>query len=157
MARRHAGLQRRDLSIGAVGCVTDADQLHEGQERGRFGAVSSIRINALVLADSHRSVLGRGSDIAPLALAIGLSIHWPVIGWSHERTAIYTAHALVRAVVVFAIWIVLPDQRYTTLPLAVAIVLTSSFSSRLRGCHIKIMRFDTVMLRERRDTIKHRT
>ena len=61
-------------------------------------------------------------DIAPLALAIGMSIHWPVIGWSYGRTAIYTGHALVRAIAVFAIWILLPDQRYTTLPLAVAVV-----------------------------------
>lgn len=61
-------------------------------------------------------------DIAPLALAIGMSIHWPVIGWSYGRTSIYTGHALVRAIAVFAIWIFLPDQRYTTLPLAVAIV-----------------------------------
>lgn len=61
-------------------------------------------------------------DIAPLALAIGMSIHWPVIGWTYGRTALYTGHALVRAVAVFAIWIALPDQRYTTLPLAVAIV-----------------------------------
>lgn len=61
-------------------------------------------------------------DIAPLALAIGMSIHWPVIGWSYGRTAIYTGHAFMRAIAVFAIWILLPDQRYTTLPLAVAIV-----------------------------------
>lgn len=61
-------------------------------------------------------------EIAPLALAIGMSIHWPVIGWSYGKTAIYTGHALVRAIAVFAIWIALPDQRYTTLPLAVAIV-----------------------------------
>lgn len=61
-------------------------------------------------------------DIAPLALAIGMSIHWPVIGWSYGRTAIYTGHAFMRAIAVFAIWIFLPDHRYTTLPLAVAIV-----------------------------------
>jgi hypothetical protein len=61
-------------------------------------------------------------DIAPLALAIGMSIHWPVIGWSYGQTAIYTGHALVRAIAVFTIWIALPDQRYTTLPLAVALV-----------------------------------
>jgi hypothetical protein len=60
--------------------------------------------------------------IAPLILAIGMSIHWPVIGWSYGRTAIYTGHALVRAVAVFAIWIAFPDQRYTLLPLAVAVV-----------------------------------
>jgi hypothetical protein len=61
-------------------------------------------------------------DLVPLIFAIGLSIHWPVIGWSYGRTALYTAHALVRAIAVFAIWIVYDEQRYTLIPLAVAAV-----------------------------------
>ena len=61
-------------------------------------------------------------DLAPLILAIGMSIHWPVIGWSYGRTAIYSGHALVRAIAVFALWIAFPEYRYTALPLAVAVV-----------------------------------
>jgi hypothetical protein len=59
-------------------------------------------------------------DLAPLILAIGMSIHWPVIGWSYGRTAIYTGHALARAIAVFAVWIAWPQDRYTMIPLVVA-------------------------------------
>lgn len=62
------------------------------------------------------------ADALPLILAIGMSIHWPVIGWSYGRTALYSAHAVARALVVTAIWFVLPEARYTLLPLSVAVV-----------------------------------
>lgn len=59
--------------------------------------------------------------LAPLILAIGMSIHWPMIGWSYGKTGIYSAHAIVRAVVCFAIWTWLPEGRFTLLPAAVAL------------------------------------
>jgi hypothetical protein len=42
--------------------------------------------------------------LVPLILGIGMSIHWPVIGWTYGRTAIYTAHAVVRAIACFVLW-----------------------------------------------------
>ena len=63
----------------------------------------------------------RGVEAAPLILAIGMSAHWPVIGWSFKRTALFSAHAVLRAVAVTYIWYALPDQRITTLPFAVAL------------------------------------
>lgn len=59
---------------------------------------------------------------APLILAVGMSIHWPVIGWSYARTGVYSAHAIVRAVVVTWIWFRYPEQRLTWLPLSAAVV-----------------------------------
>lgn len=61
-------------------------------------------------------------ELAPLILAIGMSLHWPVIGWTYGRTGLYTAHAVVRAAICFAIWMWLPDARYTLLPASVALV-----------------------------------
>ena len=55
-------------------------------------------------------------------LAIGMSLHWPVIGWSYGRTALFTAHAVIRAVVVTYIWFALPDQILTAIPLAIALI-----------------------------------
>ena len=46
--------------------------------------------------------------IVPI-LAIGMSPHWPVIGWGYSRTALFTAHAVLRAVVVTYIWFTMPD------------------------------------------------
>ena len=55
-------------------------------------------------------------------LAIGMSLHWPVIGWSYGRTALFTAHAVLRAVAVAYIWFAMPDKILTALPLSIAII-----------------------------------
>lgn len=61
-------------------------------------------------------------DLAPLILAIGMSIHWPVIGWSYGRVGIYSMHAVIRAALAFWLWTHYPDERTTLLPLSVAAV-----------------------------------
>ncbi len=58
--------------------------------------------------------------LTPLILAIGMSGHWPVFGWSYGRPVPFVAHALVRAVVSFGIWEYLPEGRFTLLPAAIA-------------------------------------
>jgi hypothetical protein len=59
-------------------------------------------------------------QLVPLVLGIGLSLHWPVIGWHFARTGIYCAHAVIRAVACFALWNWWPSTRFTLLPYAVA-------------------------------------
>jgi hypothetical protein len=77
--------------------------------------------------------------LAPLILAIGMSLHWPVIGWSYGRTGLYTAHAVVRALAVFAIWVALPEARLTLLPLSVGLIYLATVAAilidlrRMRG------------------------
>jgi hypothetical protein len=61
-------------------------------------------------------------QLVPLVLAIGMSLHWPVIGWSYGRTALFAAHAIVRAVTVFLVWWLVPDGRFTLLPISVAVI-----------------------------------
>lgn len=60
--------------------------------------------------------------LTPLILAIGMSGHWPVFGWSYGRPAPFIAHAIVRAIIAFAIWQYMPDGRFTILPAAVAVI-----------------------------------
>lgn len=55
-------------------------------------------------------------------LAIGMSMHWPVIGWSYGRSALFSAHAIARALIVTGIWMFQPDQRLVMIPAAVAFV-----------------------------------
>ena len=62
------------------------------------------------------------ADIALVILAIGMSIHWPVIGWSYGRTALFCAHSIVRAFLVITLWLAFPEQRFLFVPLAVAAV-----------------------------------
>ena len=59
-------------------------------------------------------------ELIPLVLAIGMGIHWPVIGWSYQRVVLYSTHAVVRSAVVLAIWMMMPDHRLTLMPLSVA-------------------------------------
>jgi len=59
-------------------------------------------------------------ELVPLILGIGMSLHWPVIGWSYGRTALFSAHAIVRAIACILIWLWFPEDRLTLLPLAVA-------------------------------------
>ena len=68
------------------------------------------------------AAMGAQNDLVPLILAIGMSTHWPVFGWSYGRPVPFLAHMLVRTVTVTAIWIVLPDARFTLLPLSVAVI-----------------------------------
>jgi hypothetical protein len=69
--------------------------------------------------------------LVPLVLGIGMAIHWPVIGWTYDRTALFTAHAVVRAVACFAIWNWLPAHRFTLLPLAVAAIYLATVAAIL--------------------------
>ena len=59
-------------------------------------------------------------DLVPLILGVGMSIMWPVVGWSYDRTALFTSHAVVRAIVCFVLWNWMPSGRFTVLPLAVS-------------------------------------
>lgn len=61
-------------------------------------------------------------DLALPILAIGMSMHWPVIGWSYGRTALYTAHAIARALIVAALYMLEPENRLVLIPASVAFV-----------------------------------
>lgn len=58
-------------------------------------------------------------ELTPLILAIGMSGHWPVIGWSYGRTALFSAHAILRALIVVWLWFQFPEHSLTWLPLSV--------------------------------------
>lgn len=77
-------------------------------------------------------------ELVPLVLGIGMSIHWPIIGWMYGRTGIYTAHAVIRAIACFVLWNRWPSSRFTVLPFAVsAIYLATVFTILLASSPIK--------------------
>ncbi|PHS21446.1 MAG: hypothetical protein COA85_13045 [Robiginitomaculum sp.] len=87
-------------------------------------AVSSVIVPALIgmllfwpMLIASMSV---STGLAILILAIGMSMHWPVVGWSYGRTGLYAAHSIIRALLVFGIWTTMPDTRTTLIPFAVA-------------------------------------
>lgn len=67
----------------------------------------------------HFVVISLVPEAAPLTLAIGMTLHWPIIGWSYASRVCY-AHAIARIAVVTAIWYGFPEWRYTGLSFAVA-------------------------------------
>ena len=68
------------------------------------------------------AALWEANHLTPLVLAVGMAIHWPVIGWSYGRTAPFVAHAAARAVLGFLAWHLYPDARFTLVPLVVAAI-----------------------------------
>ena len=60
--------------------------------------------------------------LAPLIIAIGMSLHWPVIGWSYARTGIFSAHAVIRAGVCLGLWLAYPADELVLLPSAVGVI-----------------------------------
>mgnify|MGYP003630739712 FL=1 len=67
----------------------------------------------------HILLIGGFPEAAPLTLAIGMSLHWPIIGWAyHSRVSLI--HAFVRVAAVTVIWYGFPDWRLTGIPFVVA-------------------------------------
>ena len=64
---------------------------------------------------------GVDKSLAPLALAIGMSVHWPVIGWLFG-SRVCLLHALSRAILATGIWYLFPSDRFTLIPLVVALL-----------------------------------
>ncbi|MBO0935862.1 hypothetical protein J2I47_04815 [Fibrella sp. HMF5335] len=62
---------------------------------------------------------GANRALAPLALAVGMSLHWPVIGWLFG-SRVCLVHAISRAVLTTGLWYVFPHNRFTLIPLAVS-------------------------------------
>ncbi len=59
--------------------------------------------------------------LVPLALAIGMSLHFSAIGWSFGSKSLMV-HPIVRAAVVTTLWYACPQYRFTAIPLAVALI-----------------------------------
>lgn len=77
------------------------------------------------------AAFGTAPQLVPLVLAIGMSQHWPVIGWSYGKTGLYTAHAIVRALGSLAIWVMLPEGRFTLIPFFVCAVYLATVAAIL--------------------------
>ncbi len=70
-------------------------------------------------------------ELVSLIVAVGMSQHWPVIGWSYGKPLLYSAHAVIRALGAAAIWVMLPDGRTTLLPYWVAAVYLGTVAAIL--------------------------
>lgn len=69
----------------------------------------------------HFAVIGLQPELTVLTLAIGMTIHWVVIGWSYASKVCF-AHAFARMILVTLMFYAMPDGRLTVLPFAIAIL-----------------------------------
>ncbi|GAB3501824.1 hypothetical protein GCM10027341_29110 [Spirosoma knui] len=60
-------------------------------------------------------------SLVPLCLAVGMSIHWPIIGWLYDSRACQL-HVAARTILTVGCWYLFPDERFIVLPLLVALV-----------------------------------
>lgn len=60
-------------------------------------------------------------SLVPLLLTIGMSLHWPAIGWMYgSKTCLI--HAISRVALVTLLWFALPEYRFTVIPLVVSLI-----------------------------------
>lgn len=102
--------------------------------------VKNNALSGVVFASLINIVLGWSITIAvfftnlvlvPLVLAINMSLHFSGFGWSFDSKAIML-HPIVRAVVVTALWYLLPEYRFTAIPLAVSLIYLGTILLVLR-------------------------
>ena len=105
-------------------------------------AVASINL----LWPIHAVIFNAAPAAAPLTLALGMTLHWPVIAWTYgSRVAM--AHGFVRAAVVSVLWFALPEGRFDILPLAVATLYLLAAAG---------MRWEILRLRRKKEpTVTH--
>lgn len=83
------------------------------------GVTMSAIIAINLLWPVHFVLISVLPEAAPLTLAIGMTLHWPIIGWAYA-SRVCMIHALVRTLVVTLIWYGLPELRFTGIPFAVS-------------------------------------
>ena len=66
-------------------------------------------------------------QLVPLGLSIGMTMHWPMIGWMYGRTAPFSAHAIVRVLSAVVLWYAFPDYRFSLVPLSTGVVYAATF------------------------------
>ncbi len=67
-------------------------------------------------------------QLVPLGLSIGMTVHWPIIGWMYGRTGAFSAHAIVRVLSAVVLWYAFPDHRFSLVPLSTGIVYAGTFA-----------------------------
>ncbi len=109
----------------------------DGEPLAGVAGFAVLAIN--LLWPLYIAVIYIAPELLPLALGVGMSLHWPIIGWMYGSRACLI-HAPVRVATVTALWILLPAQRLNVLPFAVAFLYFATvvwLSLEIRGARRK--------------------
>lgn len=85
------------------------------------------------------AIAGSSANISffPLALAVGMGMHWPVIGWMYGKR-VFLYHGIARAVGCTMLWYIFPDQRFVIIPAFVSVVYLASIVGIKREVNIAV-------------------
>ena len=83
------------------------------------GVTTAAIVAINLLWPIHMIVIWTAPQAAPLTLAIGMSLHWPIIGWGYA-SKVCMAHAIVRVAAVTAIFFLAPQYSLVGIPLVVS-------------------------------------
>jgi hypothetical protein len=67
----------------------------------------------------HFVIMDINPELVSLSLAVAMTLHWPVIGWSYA-SKVSIAHAFARIIAATFVYYLMPDERLTMLPFAMA-------------------------------------
>ncbi|WP_300527055.1 hypothetical protein [Maricaulis sp.] len=123
-------LETREWALAAAagsGMIFPLGLLLQGPLRANFmkakspvgGAAiwSIVAIN--LMWPLHFVIMDIDPELVSLSLAVAMTLHWPVIGWSYgSKVAI--AHAFARIAAASFVYYAMPDERLTMLPFAMA-------------------------------------
>lgn len=112
---------------GLLGKLAGVRLMDTANPLSRVALQAVIGIN--LLWPVHIALLQAAPEVVPLSLAVGMALHWPVIGWMFG-SRVCLAHAVVRVLGAAAIWYALPDGRLTVLPAFVAVCYALSVLAR---------------------------
>ena len=83
------------------------------------GVTMAAIISINMLWPLHFIIFAIDPSVLVYSLAIAMTLHWPVIGWAYASKVSY-AHAAARLIAATGMFILLPDDRMTLLPFAIA-------------------------------------
>jgi len=83
------------------------------------GVTTAAVVAINLLWPIHLIVIWTAPQAAPLTLAIGMALHWPIIGWAYA-SKVCMIHAIARVIAVTAIFFALPEISFVAIPLVVS-------------------------------------
>lgn len=84
------------------------------------------------------AALWTDAELFVLILAIGLSLHLPVVGWVLGLAPIFVMHCLARAVGSFAVWYWYPGALTTSLPSLIAVLYLVTGALTASRCNVRL-------------------
>jgi hypothetical protein len=73
-------------------------------------------------------------SLVPLTLVLGLTFHWPVVGWLYNQP-VFIIHSLVRTTVAVFMWSFFPEHIFTLLPILIGLLYLITAWWLLRKLH----------------------